>query len=160
MIGIGVLGDVEIFLDDTSRVGEEWPVGADSAAIFIRQSDIVGADRDQPAIANLKLTMEFNQPFRLPAILGTETSAAEDENHGMLSLQFGQLPVFRGVVGKLIVREDSPWNNVRSHNENSLSLFKIDFTWAGYFLRPRVGFAAGLVLALDDAETPVETTLA
>ena len=33
---IGVFGDVEIFLDDTPRVGEERPVGADSAAIFIR----------------------------------------------------------------------------------------------------------------------------
>ena len=33
---IGVFGDVEIFLDDPSRVGEEWPVGTDSAAIFIR----------------------------------------------------------------------------------------------------------------------------
>ena len=33
----------------------------------------------------------------------------------MLSLQFGELPAFRGVVGKLIVGEDSPWNNVRSH---------------------------------------------
>jgi len=59
--------------------------------------------------------MEFNKPFILPALLGAETSAAEDENHWMLSLQFGELPAFRGVVGKLIVGEDSPWNNVRSH---------------------------------------------
>ena len=33
---IRVFGDVEIFLDDTPRVGEERPVGTDSAAIFIR----------------------------------------------------------------------------------------------------------------------------
>jgi len=116
---ISVFGDVEIFLDDTPRVGEERPVGADSAAIFIRLSDIVGADRDQPAIGNLELTMQCNQPFGLPAVLGAETSAAENENHGMLSLQFGELPAFRGVVGKLIVGEDSPWNNVRSHRKSS-----------------------------------------
>jgi hypothetical protein len=36
-----------------------------------------------------------------------------------LSLQFGELPAFRGVVGKLIVGEDSPWNNVRSHGRAS-----------------------------------------
>jgi hypothetical protein len=95
---ISVFGDVEIFLDDTPRVGEERPVAANSAAIFIRLSDIVGTDRDEPAIANLELTMKFNKPFSLPAILGTETSAAEDENHWMLSLQFGELPAFRGVV--------------------------------------------------------------
>jgi len=112
---ISVFGDVEIFLDDTPHVGEERPVGTDSAAIFIRLSDIVGANRDKPAIGNLELTMEFNKPFRLPAVLGAETSAAEDENHWMLSLQFGELPAFRGVVGKLIVGEDSPWNKVRSH---------------------------------------------
>ena len=116
---ISVFGDVEIFLDDTPRVGEESPVGADSAAIFIRQSDIVGANRDKPAIGNLELTMEFNKPFSLPAVLGAETSTAEDQNHWMLSLQFGELPAFRGVVGKLIVGEDSPWNNVRSHVKSS-----------------------------------------
>jgi hypothetical protein len=112
---ISVFSDVEIFLDDTPRVGEERPVGTDSAAIFIRLSDIVGANRDKPTIGNLELTMEFNKPFSLPAVLGAETSAAEDENHWMWSLQFGELPAFRGVVGKLIVGEDSPWNNVRSH---------------------------------------------
>ena len=51
---IGVFGDVEVFLDLTPRVGEERPMGADSCAIFIRLGDIVGADRDQPAIGNLE----------------------------------------------------------------------------------------------------------
>jgi len=37
----------------------------------------------------------------------------------MLSLQLGELPALRGVVGKLIVGEDSPWNNVRSHVKSS-----------------------------------------
>jgi len=56
-----------------------------------------------------------DQPFGLPAVLGAVTSAAEDENHWMLTLQFGELPALRGVVGKLIVGKDSPWNDVRSH---------------------------------------------
>ncbi len=109
---VRVFGDVEIFLDDTPRVGEERPVGADSAAIFTRLSDIVGANGDKPAIGNLEFTMEFNKPFGLPAVPGAKTSAAEGENHGMWSLQIGELPAFRGVVGKLIVGEFSPWNNV------------------------------------------------
>src|SRR5260370_566712 len=86
-----------------------------AGAILIRLGDVVGANRDQPAIANLQLTMECNKPFSLPAVLGAEASAAEDEDHWMLSLQFRELPAFRGVVGKLVVGEDSPWNNVRSH---------------------------------------------
>src|ERR1700675_724016 len=59
--------------------------------------------------------MEFNKPFSLPAVLGAESSTAEDENHGVWSLQFGELPTFRGLVGKLIVGEDCPGHNVRSH---------------------------------------------
>jgi hypothetical protein len=50
--------------------------------------------------------MELNKPFSVPAILGAETSAAEDENHWVLSLQFGELPMFRGVIGEFIVGKD------------------------------------------------------
>jgi hypothetical protein len=74
-------------------------MGADSAAIFIRLSDVVGADRDKPAIGNFELTMEFNKAFSLLAVLGAVTTAAEDKNHGMWSLQFRELPAFRGMVG-------------------------------------------------------------
>ena len=83
---ICVFGDVEVFLNFSPRIAEERPVGADSCAIFSRLRDIVGADRDQPAIGNLEFTMELNQPFRLPAVLGSVTPAAEDEHHGVLSL--------------------------------------------------------------------------
>jgi hypothetical protein len=80
---------------------------------------IPSANRDKPAISNLELTMEFNKSFSLPAVFGAETSTAEDENHWMLCLQLGELPTFRGVVGKLVVRKDSPWNNVGSHMKSS-----------------------------------------
>jgi hypothetical protein len=96
---IGIFGDVEVFLDFTPRVREERPVGADSGTIFICLRDVVGADRDQPAIGNLQLTIELNQPFRLSAVLGSVTPATEDEDHGVVSLQVGELPVFRGMVG-------------------------------------------------------------
>src|SRR3984893_5002131 len=85
-----------------------------------RRSSIVGrpkygTDRDKPAIANLHLTMEFKKPFSLSAVLGAESAAAEDEHHGMLALQVGELPAFRRVIGKFVVGENGPWNNVRSH---------------------------------------------
>src|ERR1700738_3654619 len=90
-------------------------MSADSSAVFIRLHNVVGADRDKSAIANLNLTMEFKKQLGLPAVLRAETAAAEDEHHGMLALQLGELPVFRRVVGKFVVGEDGPWNNVRSH---------------------------------------------
>ena len=105
---IRIFGDVEILLDDTPRVREEGPMSADTAAIFVRLSDVVGTDRDKAAIANLHLTMEFKKPFSLSAVLGAETAAAEDEDHRMLALQLGELPAFRRVVGKFVVGENGP----------------------------------------------------
>src|SRR6266404_8213082 len=65
--------------------------------------------------------MEFDEPFGLAAVLGAEASAAQDENHGMWSLQVGELAAFRSVVGKLVVGEDRAWNDVSSHG-NSLNV--------------------------------------
>jgi hypothetical protein len=59
--------------------------------------------------------MEFKKPFRLSAVLGAESATAQHEHHRMLALQLGELPVFRRVIGKFVVGEDGPWNNVRSH---------------------------------------------
>lgn len=56
---IGIFGNVEIFLDETSRVGEEGPVSTSPAAILIRLNDAIGANRDKAAIGNLKLPVEF-----------------------------------------------------------------------------------------------------
>ena len=83
-------GNVEIFLDNTPRIRKEGPVSADTATVFVRLSDVVGTDRDKPAIANLHLTVEFQKPFSLSAVLGAETAAAEDVNHRMLALQLGE----------------------------------------------------------------------
>lgn len=80
VVRIGVLGNVEILLNNSPRVEEKRPVGADSAAIFIRFRDVVGADGDEPAIADLEFAVELNQRFGLTAVSGTETAAAEDEN--------------------------------------------------------------------------------
>src|SRR5258707_8608924 len=100
------------FWDQTPRIGEERPVGTDSATIFVRLSNVVSANCDEPAIGNLELTMEFNKQFSLAAVLRTETSTAEDEDHGMLLLEFGEIAAFRCMVGKLIVGEDSAWDDV------------------------------------------------
>jgi hypothetical protein len=43
-------------------------------------------DRNETTIADLHFAMKLNKPLRLPAVLGTETSATEDQNHGMLAL--------------------------------------------------------------------------
>jgi hypothetical protein len=118
--GIRIFSNVEIFLDDTPRVREEGPVSADTATIFVRLGDVVGTDGDKPAIANLNLAVEFEEPFSLSAVLRAETAAAEDEDHGMLALQLGKLLALRGVVGKFVVGKNGSWNNIGSHKISSV----------------------------------------
>ena len=117
--GIGVFDDVEVFLNDPSRIGEEGPVGADSGAKLVRLIDVVGADGDQLAIANLDLTVELNQPLRLAAVLGSITAAAQHQNHRIVALQLGELPAFCGVVGQLVIRKDGSGNDVSAHVKSS-----------------------------------------
>jgi hypothetical protein len=116
---IRVFGDVEIFLDDPAGVGKERPLGTDAAAVFIRFGDVVCADGDKPAVGDLKFAMELHEAFGLTAVLGAEASAAKDENHGMLALQFGELATFRGVVGKFVIGKLRAGNDVGSHGSTS-----------------------------------------
>src|SRR5262249_8871757 len=83
---VGVLGDVDIFLDDSPRIGKKWPVRAYAGAKLIRFSDVVSADCDQPAVAHLHFTMKLNKSFMLAPIFRTKTSAAQNDNHRILFL--------------------------------------------------------------------------
>jgi hypothetical protein len=94
---VGVFGDVEVLLDGPPRVRQKGPVGPHSVAEFVRLGDVVGTDRGQPAIADLELTMQFNKPFVLAAVLGAKTSAAQDQTIGCCpcrSESFRCLPVW------------------------------------------------------------------
>jgi hypothetical protein len=62
--------------------------------------------------------MEFHQQLRLAAILGTETSPAENEDHGMLALELREFAVLSGVVGKFVIGKDGSRNDVGSHVDN------------------------------------------
>jgi len=86
-------------------------VRAHPGAELVGFSDIVGADRNKPAIRNLELTMELNQAFVLSTVLGTIATSAEHENHRMLPLQIGELPALTGMVGQFIVGKDGSWND-------------------------------------------------
>ena len=51
----------------------------------------------------------------LSPVLRTKRAAAQNYDHRVLTLQFGKLAMFSGVIGKLVIREDRPWNNVGAH---------------------------------------------
>jgi hypothetical protein len=112
---VGVFRDVEILLNGSPGVGKERPVRSDPTAVFVGFSDVVGADSYQPAVTYFELAMKLDQAFRLASIFGAEAAAAEDKNHWIRALQFGELPPLRGVIGELIVGKDCAWNDIRSH---------------------------------------------
>lgn len=61
---ISVFGDIEIFLNDTPRVGEEGPVSTDPLR-YSFVSTILSVPIVTTAIGNLKLAMELNEPSAL-----------------------------------------------------------------------------------------------
>src|SRR6267378_5126599 len=103
VVGISVLGDIEVLLHHPPPVGKKRPVCANSRAKFVRLSDVVSADRDQPAVADLRLALKLYQPFVRPPVLWTIPAAAEHSDHRIVLLQFGKPPPFPRVIGKLIV---------------------------------------------------------
>src|SRR6202521_1822203 len=46
VLGVRVLGDVEILLNFASRIGQKGPMSADAGAVLIRRKHVVGADSD------------------------------------------------------------------------------------------------------------------
>jgi hypothetical protein len=55
--------------------------------------------------------MKFNKPLSLSAVLGAEPSAAQDKNHWMLSLQFGELPIAASITTSIrfTLTKFRPW---------------------------------------------------
>jgi len=51
----------------------------------------------------------------LSTLFRAKATATEDENHRIVLLKLRKLPASCGVVCKLIIREDSAWNNIESH---------------------------------------------
>src|SRR4030095_16659030 len=62
----------------------------------------------------------------LPAVFRAETSAAKDENHRILSLQFGEFSALGGVIRKLVVGKNRSGNYVRSHIKTTFFSLKHD----------------------------------
>src|ERR1700675_4166063 len=46
VLGVRVLGDVEILLNLASRIGQKGPMSADAGAVLIRRKHVVGTDCD------------------------------------------------------------------------------------------------------------------
>ena len=100
---------------DPLRIGQERPVRADAGAELVALEQLVRADGDQLAVADLHLAVQLQQPLVLPAILGTEAAARQHDDHRVAPLDLGQLPDPAGVVRQRVVGEQASGENVRAH---------------------------------------------
>ena len=55
--------------------GGFYASGADASAELVGLDQVVGRNGDQAAVANLHFAMELQEPFVLPPVFWTETSA-------------------------------------------------------------------------------------
>jgi hypothetical protein len=68
--------------------------------------------------------VELQEPFMLPPLFWTETSAGEHQHQRIASLQLRERAVFAAMVRKLIVGKGCAGNDVGSHSALLLSLFR------------------------------------
>src|ERR1700730_11369615 len=76
VIGVRILGDVEILLNLSSRIGQKGPMSADAGAVLIRRKHVVGTDRDYAGVTDFHLVVKLDQALRLADILRTVSSPA------------------------------------------------------------------------------------
>ena len=84
---VRILGDFEILLNLSSRIGQEDPMSAHAHAVLIRQKHVVGTDGDKPGLADFHLPVKLDQTLGLAPILWVVSSPAEHQDHGVGSLQ-------------------------------------------------------------------------
>ena len=113
--GIRVLGDIEVLLHHAPRIGQERPMRVDAGPVLVRRNQIVRADGDEAAIADLHLAMELNQALRLPAVFRAVSSAAEHHDHRVGSLQIGKLAALGRVIGQFVIGKNGARYDVCSH---------------------------------------------
>jgi hypothetical protein len=115
VLGVGVLLDVEVLLDDPAGVGEEGPEGADRRPELLQCVVLVGGDRDDLRVRDRDLRLERGQVEVLLVFLGTEVAAGEREDQRVAALQLAERADGAGVVGQRVVREHAAGDDVRTH---------------------------------------------
>jgi len=70
VVRVGVLLDVQVFLHDASRVGQERPLRAEARAVLVALHHRVGRDQRNARVAHLQFGVDVDQAAQLTAVLG------------------------------------------------------------------------------------------
>src|SRR6266853_323773 len=86
VLGVRILGDVEVLLNLACRIGQKGPMGSSAAAIVIRRKQVVGTYSDEAGVTDLHLAVKFDQTLGLSLVPRAESSAAKHQDHGIWPL--------------------------------------------------------------------------
>src|SRR5258708_4394485 len=81
VLGVRVLGDVEILLNLASRIGQKRPMSASAGAVLIGRGNVVGADGDYAAVTDLHLAVKLDQTLSVAPILRAVSSPPKHQDH-------------------------------------------------------------------------------
>ena len=90
VVGVGVLLDVEVLLDDRARVLEERPLRADRRAELLARVVLVGRDRGDLGVGDGDLRIERGELEVLLVLLRAVVAAREREDHRIVALQLAE----------------------------------------------------------------------
>ena len=105
VLGVGVLLDVEVLLDDPTGVGQEGPVRAHRRAELLQRVVLVGRDRDDLRVRHRDLRLERGEPQVLLVLLRAVVAAGEREDQRIAALELAERARTSVVVGQRVVRE-------------------------------------------------------
>jgi hypothetical protein len=122
VFGVGILLDVEVFLNFSLRVGEEGPLGADRRTKLLNRVVVVGGDRGDLGVRHRDLRVERSELQMLLVLLRAIVAACEREDQRVVALEFTELALFVRVIGQLVVGENASGHDVRAHGWTPLMM--------------------------------------
>jgi hypothetical protein len=102
---VGVLLDVQVLLDGSTRVGEKVPLRPDRGAELLQCVVVVRGDRGDAGIRHGDLGIRGGELEVLLVLLGAVEAAREREDERVVAVQLAQSAGDAGVVRQLVVLE-------------------------------------------------------
>src|SRR5215203_4734122 len=120
VVGVGVLLDVEVLLDDALRVGEKRPLGTDRGAELLKRVMLVGRDRGDLGVGDGDLRIVGGELEVLLVLLGAVVATREREDQGIVALKLAEPPGDVRMIGQLVVRERAAGRDAGAHRGSPL----------------------------------------
>src|ERR1700722_16392221 len=115
VLGVGVLGDVQVLLDGPAGIGQEGPLGADRRAELLQGVMVVGGDSGDLGVGHRDLRVVGRQFEVLLVLFGAVIAAGQGEDHRIAALKIAELTLRPGLIRKSVVREDAARPDVGTH---------------------------------------------